>query len=41
MIMTALEMRSREYQQEKEKKLLLEQKIQAMNSQILMGGANF
>lgn len=35
---TALEMRSREYMQEKEEKKRLEQKIQAMNSQLLIGG---
>lgn len=35
---TALEMRSREYLQEKEQKKALEQKIQAMNSQVLVGG---
>lgn len=35
---TALEMRSREFMQEKEAKKLLEQKIQQMNSQMLIGG---
>lgn len=35
---TALEMRSREYLQEKEQKKILESKIQAMNSQMLVGG---
>lgn len=35
---TALEMRSREYMQEKEQKRVLEQKITAMNSQMLIGG---
>jgi kinesin family protein 3/17 len=35
---TALEMRSREYMQEKEQKKMLEAKIQAMNSQMLIGG---
>lgn len=35
---TALEMRSREFMQEKEQKKLLEQKITAMNSQLLVGG---
>ena len=35
---TALELRSREFMQEKEQKKFLEQKIQAMNSQLLEGG---
>jgi hypothetical protein len=35
---TALEMRSREFMQEKEAKKFLEQKIQQMNSQMLVGG---
>lgn len=35
---TALELRSREFMQEKEQRKFLEQKIQAMNSQMLEGG---
>ena len=35
---TALELRSREFLQEKEQRKFLEQKIQAMNSQMLPGG---
>ena len=35
---TALEHRSREYMHEKEQKKLLEQKIAAMDSQMLVGG---
>ena len=36
---TALELRSREFMQEKEQRKFLEQKIQAMNSQMLEGGS--
>mmetsp|Transcript_22468 Transcript_22468/g.34745 ORF Transcript_22468/g.34745 Transcript_22468/m.34745 type:complete len:154 (-) Transcript_22468:924-1385(-) len=36
--MTALELRSREFMQEKEAKKMLEAKITAMNSQMLIGG---
>jgi hypothetical protein len=35
---TALEMRSKEYMQEREEKKRLEEKIQMMNSQMLIGG---
>lgn len=35
---TALEARSREYQMEREEKKRLEEKIKALNSQLLVGG---
>jgi kinesin family protein 3/17 len=35
---TALELRSKEFMEEKEQKRFLEQKIQAMNSQMILGG---